>query len=508
MGIIIRQSVKGTAVSYVGIGIGFVTTFFVLTNYLTAEEIGLTRVLIDAATVFAGLAQFGTVASSIRFYPYFKDGEKDHGFFFWTLVIPFIGFLIYSILFWLFKDTILGVFSENSSLFVKYYNFIFPIGFFLLYMSVFEVNSNLLLRIVVPKFIREVVVRLLSLIVYLLYAFNVIDLDGFVIAFSSVYGIATLLNIIYLFKLKRISLKPDFKFLKKSLVKDYSFYTLFLIVAALSSVLVPSINTFFISAKMGLAHTAIFAIAGYMAAMVEIPYRSLGSISGPHISQAIKDQDLFRANTLCKSISLHQLLGGSFIFLAIWINIDLVFSLLPNGEIYMAGKWVVLILSLSRLLNSVFNVGDVVLRYSKYYYISLGFTIILTASAIILNNVLIPVWGINGAAFASLFSYMLFYLLLLGLLRWKIKVSIFSWGQAKVVWLVLMLFFGNWLWTKFLSPVFLNLPLQEIYTSLLDGICKSVLLLGSGIAACYYLKISEEVNALILSSLKKLGIGS
>ena len=212
MGIIIRQSVKGTAVSYVGIGIGFVTTFFVLTNYLTAEEIGLTRVLIDAATVFAGLAQFGTVASSIRFYPYFKDGEKDHGFFFWTLVIPFIGFLIYSILFWLFKDTILGVFSENSSLFVKYYNFIFPIGFFLLYMSVFEVNSNLLLRIVVPKFIREVVVRLLSLIVYLLYAFNVIDLDGFVIAFSSVYGIATLLNIIYLFKLKRISLKPDFKF--------------------------------------------------------------------------------------------------------------------------------------------------------------------------------------------------------------------------------------------------------------------------------------------------------
>lgn len=52
MGIIIRQSVKGTAVSYVGIAIGFFTTFFVLTNFLTAEEIGLTRVLVDAATVF------------------------------------------------------------------------------------------------------------------------------------------------------------------------------------------------------------------------------------------------------------------------------------------------------------------------------------------------------------------------------------------------------------------------------------------------------------------------
>lgn len=82
MGIIIRQSVKGTVVSYVGIAIGFFTTFFVLTNFLTAEEIGLTRVLVDAATVFAGLAQLGTTSSAIRYYPYFKEGEKDHGFFF------------------------------------------------------------------------------------------------------------------------------------------------------------------------------------------------------------------------------------------------------------------------------------------------------------------------------------------------------------------------------------------------------------------------------------------
>ncbi|MCK9301451.1 MAG: polysaccharide biosynthesis protein, partial [Bacteroidales bacterium] len=118
MGIIIRQSVKGTVVSYVGAAIGFITTFFVLTNFLTAEEIGLTRVLVDAATVFAGLAQLGTTSSAIRYFPYFKDGEKDKGFFFWTLVVPFVGFLIYSLFFWLLKEPISGVFAKNSSLFV------------------------------------------------------------------------------------------------------------------------------------------------------------------------------------------------------------------------------------------------------------------------------------------------------------------------------------------------------------------------------------------------------
>ena len=43
MGIVIKQSIKGTIVNYVGIAVGFVTTFFIVTKYLTQEEIGLTR---------------------------------------------------------------------------------------------------------------------------------------------------------------------------------------------------------------------------------------------------------------------------------------------------------------------------------------------------------------------------------------------------------------------------------------------------------------------------------
>ena len=81
MGVIAKQSIRGTIVTYLGIAVGIVTTFFVLTRFLTAEEIGLTRVLIDAAMLFIGLAQLGTNASIIRFYPYFKekDSEEDHG---------------------------------------------------------------------------------------------------------------------------------------------------------------------------------------------------------------------------------------------------------------------------------------------------------------------------------------------------------------------------------------------------------------------------------------------
>ena len=62
MGIIIRQSLKGTVANYIGIAIGFFTTFFILTRYLTQEEIGLTRILVDAGVLLSGLAQLGSFA--------------------------------------------------------------------------------------------------------------------------------------------------------------------------------------------------------------------------------------------------------------------------------------------------------------------------------------------------------------------------------------------------------------------------------------------------------------
>ena len=77
MGQIAKQSFRGTVVTYLGVAIGFVTTFFVITRFLSAEDIGLARVLIDAAVLFVGLAQLGTNASIVRFFPYFcADGTK------------------------------------------------------------------------------------------------------------------------------------------------------------------------------------------------------------------------------------------------------------------------------------------------------------------------------------------------------------------------------------------------------------------------------------------------
>lgn len=498
MGVIIKQSIKGTIVNYIGVAIGFITTFFVMTHFLTTEEVGLTRVMVDAAILFSSFAQLGTSSSILRFFPYFKDEKgENHGFFFWTLIVPIVGFLLFLLVFVAFKQQIVGVFAEKSPLFVNYVRFVLPISFFMLYQSVFEANSNVLMRIVVPKFVREVGVRIGLLLIYILYGYGIITLDGLVIGFCVTYFLAALVDFIYLLSLGKISFRPDLKFITKPLLKDFLFYTLFLILAAIAGNIAPLLSTFFVSAKMGLAFTGIYTIAMYISAVIEIPNRSLNAIAQPNLSEAVKNQDWARAESLSKSVSLHLLLTSTFIFFLIWINVDVLFMILSNGENYTAGKSVIFILGLARLSNSVLAIGGNSLSYSKYYYLSLVFTLLLTVSAIVLNVILIPKIGMNGAALSSFISYLIYYVFLLIVVKWKLHISVFSKPQLKVVALILLLFLCNFLWTKTLTPLFMQIPVKPLYAAIAEAVVRSTVMVVLGILGTYYGHISIEVNQLI-----------
>jgi O-antigen/teichoic acid export membrane protein len=503
MGVIIRQSIKGTIVNYVGAVVGMFTTFFVLTKYLLPQEVGLMRAFVDAGMLFAGLAQIGTNASILRFFPYFKNVEnKNNGFFLWPILIPFIGFCIYLLVFLIFKDAMANFFGKESKELVNYLYFIIPLGFFILYQVVFETNSVVLHRVVVPAFVREVGVRLMILISYLLFAFHYISLTGLVVAFCGTYGIAACINLAYLIHLKRISLVPNLH-ISKSLRKQFFFYTLFLIGSALTTTIVPTFSSFFVAAKMGLAFTGVYAIARHIVALIEIPYRSLGAISNPHISQTVKENNFVETNRLIKKISLHQFLVGTAIFFVIWINIDLIYQIIPNGENYAPGKWVVFILGLLAILNTSVAATGSTLSFSKYYYYSLIFTFILAVSAVVLNVVFLPVWGINGAALASFISYFIYYLLLILLVYWKLKVSPFSWKHLKILTIILTLFALNFIWNKISSQFIMQHFKPALWLNFCETVVRTFVLGGIGFLSIYFLNISDEVNVLVKKMLLK-----
>ena len=509
MGIVARQSIKGTLATYLGVAVGIITTFFVQTRLLTTEEVGLMDVLMQSAILLSGLAQLGTCTSAMRYYPLFKDEDsKDHGFFGWTLIVPLVGFALFLALFYAFRTPLISYFSKKSALFVEYIYYVIPLSFLMLYISVFETNSNLLMRVVVPRFIREVGLRVMALVIYVLYGYHYISLKGMVVAFCASYGIATIVNIVYLFTLQRVSFKIDRKYITPKLRRDFLIYTAFLVTSALAGNITPLLNRFFVSGNEGLAMGGIFAIAIYIATLVEMPYRSLGAIAKPQISQAMAVNNIAEADRICKSVSLHQFLVGSFIFLMIWINIDLIYDLMPNGDVYRAGTLVVLILCFSRLINSTLNVGVTVLSYSKIYYYSLFFTILLTVLAWFLNMKLVHVWGMNGAAFATLFAYLVHYILLLILIRVKIGTSPIEEKHLVVILIMAVLFLLDWLWTSKVSASvissFGDMSLGKIAIGpVVNGVVKTVLIVIIGIVSVYWLKVSRPINEMIDNRLNR-----
>lgn len=487
MGIVIRQSIKGTIVNYVGAFIGFLTTMFVVTKFLKPEEIGLTKVLYEVALLFCGFAQLGTTASAMRFFPYFRNPEKkNHGFFFYLMVIPFLGACLLTIIYYCLRTPVTHFFCKNSALFLEYYDWVVPLMWFLVFWGVFETYSNLLMRIVIPRFIREVVVRVMLLAVYLLYAFHFLTLNGMVVTYIVVYGIAMLMTLFYISKIGTLSLKHDFSYIDKPLLTKFLKYTSFLVIGALSGNIIAQLDLFMVSSQMGLDYAGIFTISFYIAVVLEVPSRSITAISSPLAAAALKEGNFQAANVLYKKVSLHQLIAGSTLFLFIWINIDNVFAVIPNGAIYQEGKWVVFFIALSRLIYVTLGFGGTLISFSRYYYWGLYITFFLTLLTIYTNYLLIPVWGVTGAAVATLITSIISYSFQQWIVLRKIKGNPYSIGTLKQVGVILILLGVNYLmlphWTT--NPI-----LDGCYRTFIIGIMWLIL--------TYRLRISEEVNLLL-----------
>lgn len=482
MGIVIRQSIKGTIVNYVGAFIGFLTTMFILTKYVQPEVIGLTRVLYEASLLIANIALMGITSSTMRFFPYFRNPEKkDNGFFYYLLLLPTLGILIYIPVYLLLKGPIGAFFSKNSELFMDYYYWVIPLVMFLVYWITFETYANQKMRIVVPKFIREIGVRVMLICIYLLYALGYFSLNQLIIAYVAIYALALVFTFLYVCRVGMVTFQHDFSFIDRSLRKKIFRYTVFLILGTLGGGILNQLDLFMVSSQLGLDYAGIYSIAFYMGVVIEIPSRSISSITSPLAAMALKDNDFVAANNLYKKVALHQFIAGSCIFLLIWINIDNIYAIIPNGHIYEMGKWVVLFIALNRLLTVTLNFGATLISFSRYYYWGLYFTLFLTVLGICTNLWLIPILGITGAAVATFISGIIFFILQQWVVVLKIGGNPYSKGILKQMFLILIL-----LGTNYLLPEWRQSPF-------LDGIYRTVIVGGLLAWGLYKLKISEEV---------------
>jgi O-antigen/teichoic acid export membrane protein len=490
LGIIAKQSVWNSLIIYMGIGLGFILTVFLYPHILDPDQYGLTRVMVSASLIMSQFAHLGFQNLILRYFPFFKNASpKEHGFLFWALTVPFGGFLLFTILFFLFDELLIGVYSERSPLFVDYYLWLLPLTLFVLY---FEVLNNYLRSLrdsTTGSIVNEVSQRLFAILFLGFYFIEWISFAQFVALFVLSYASQPLIILAQIIRKKEFKIKPNFGILKKSLVKGMANYSLYSLLGGLTTVLVWNVDVLMLGSMAGLDSTAIYAIAFYIGSVIAVPQRSIDKIATPLISEFIKQKKWSEVESIYKKTSLNQLILGLTIFGIIWLNVDLLFSFLP--EFYRDGKWVVFIIGIGKLIDIGNGSNGVILLNSKHYRVSFYTNIILVVVTILANYLLIPKYGIEGAAIASAGAIFLYNGVKYLYVRVRMNMTPFT---IKTVIVLLLgaaaLYISGWSEFGF----------ENLWIS---GTLQSLIYLALFVAPLLYFKVSADINDLISNSINR-----
>jgi hypothetical protein len=103
----------------------------------------------------------------------------------------------------------------------------------------------------------------------------------------------------------------------------------------------------------------------------------------------------------------------------------------------------------------------------------------------------------TGAAWSSIISFSIYYMLLLSLIIWKTKISPFSWKELVVIAVVIIMFVLNWLAVEYISKSIIYFKDCGIAVKLVEAALRTLIIVIIGLAILYYTKISKEINEII-----------
>ena len=494
MGVIKRQSIKQSIVTYVGMAIGAFSTFFIYSQVL--NEYGFIQVLINAASLSAPFVFLGMPLVGVRFFPEFKDEEKDHnGLLFLLLGVTIIGFICFVLFFLSFESMILEHFSKkkNSEWVIQFLPYVIPLTFCLTISTLLTQYISNFHRIVVPSIVTNLLPKVALPVLILLYIKKIISLAFLVNVLLVVYVASMLCLFLYLHHLGHLHLRPQFSFLKKERLKRIWDYAKYGVLSVWGQVLANRIDIVMVASltENWAESTTVYAVAFFFSEVIDTPRKAIQNISSPIVSEAWKRNDLAHINDLYKKTSLNQLIAGLFIFIGIWVSIDDLYSIMPNGDILADGKIVVLVLAMTKLIDMITGINNWIIGHSKYFRFNFYAIIFLAFFNIVNNVLLIPTYLITGAAIATFLSVTVYNILKSSYVWYRFKMQPFTWQTVWVILIGLVTYGCIWFIPES-GYVLLDILIRSIVVTIVYG------------SAILYFKISPDINDTVFSVLGKI----
>ena len=476
MGIVFKQTSWNIVTISIAILIGGVNTLYFYPEFLKDEYYGLVVFLLATSNLLQPLMSFGAQHTIIKFFSSFNDKKKKDQFLSSVIFLPLFFIIPITFLVVQFHDIIAQFLSVKNPIIESYVWVIFLVSFATSYFEVFYSWSRVQFKSIFGNILKEIYPRISVLFLLILVSFEVLNKENFVWWLTGLYYLRLILMIVYSFYLY----KPVFSITIPDNFKEILSYSFYILLAGSAASFLIDIDKYMIPQKQAISQTAYYAVAVFIATVVEIPGRAMFQILNPLVAKSLNDQNYSELKYLYKKSSENLLLISGLFFLLINLNIDS-FYLLLNNQFYSNASLVVLIISSAKLIQMSFGCGPAILATSTFYRITLPFSISMAISVYLLNDYLIDLYGINGAAISTFIVLLIFTILKILYIVFKIKIQPYSLNSLKILFSIFIVYLINY---------FINLD----YNPLLNIFIRSVGITILYLIMIYFFGISQKLK--------------
>lgn len=404
-----RQSLISSAVIYVGFAVGLLNIFlFTKQGLFEKEQFGLYNAFIAVALMMSAFSGLAMPIYLIKFFPYYRSHcpEKKNEQFSLALIVALAGFTLVALLGWLGRGIVIQKYGTNAPDLITQYVWLFPLGLGMTLYALLEAWTWNHQRSVLTNLLKELIWRLYVTLLIAAYAFEWIDFEGFVQAFSLSYLLLSGILFTYLISTGRLHFYFRIGGLTRRLRKVILRLCLFMLCGTTIFQLALVFDSLVISSVLSgaLAELAIYSLAQNMAAVIQAPQRGLISASIPPLSLAWKEKNMKEIQRIYQRSSINQLIFATCLLGLFALDFQEGIALVGLDASYQAAFPIILILGSARLVDMGTGLNTQILQTSTRWRFEFWSGVILLSITLPVSYWLTKEHGIEGTAWAQLIA--------------------------------------------------------------------------------------------------------
>ncbi|MBR4582345.1 MAG: polysaccharide biosynthesis C-terminal domain-containing protein [Bacteroidales bacterium] len=199
------------------------------------------------------------------------------------------------------------------------------------------------------------------------------------------------------------------------------------------------------------------------------------------ITESFKSGDDDMVLKVYRKCTTNMLIIGVILFVLVWGNIDNILKILPPE--YADGRLVILFIAISHLIQMAASVSGEIIQYSKHYRYHTLIMVMLIGLIFGFNVWLLPIYGITGAAVASMLSFLVYSVVRIAFVRLKFGFNPFCMKHLLVLLFGAVAYLLSWL-------------IPDLGNLILDLTVRSAVICILFVVPTLYFDLSEDMTAM------------